>query len=270
MGMRVGALVSTAAVFMLALLAAAGAQESPVVTKTVQRGEVRVVVRGSWTTWRGRVTITRRDRVLTLRRFHGAIPESLRVRDLDGDRESEVIVTLAIGGAHNRAYSVFFSYDPSATRYRELTHWWHEIRPKITDLNDDGAIEFIAADMRFYGEFISFGGSGVPVQVWTFRRSSLVDTTRGYATLIREDAAQLWRWYLLERRRSHPDARGILAAYQADKYLLGEQNDGWRRLETAYRRGDLGRTPTLHGFPAGKRYLWKLRRFLRQTGYAPG
>jgi hypothetical protein len=274
MEMRAETLISVAAAFVLVFVSAATAQRGPIVRKALQRGDVRVVAKGSWTTWRGRVTITRRDRLVTQRRFRGAIPESLSVRDLDGDQEPEVIVTLNIGGAHGRSYSLFFTYDPSAGRYRELAHWWHEVPAEIGDLNGDDATEFITADTRFAYEFTSFADSYFSVQVWTYRAGSLRNTTRGYATLIREDAARLWRWYLLERKQRRPEVRGILAAYQADKYLLGEQNDGWRRLEAAYRRGDVGgdpkgRGPSPTGWPSGKRYLWKLRHFLQRTGYAP-
>ncbi len=272
MGMRSGVLVSVVAGSMLTLISAAAAEKGPIVTKAVQRGDVRAVATGSWTTWRGRVTITRRDRILMRTTFKGALPESVRVRDLDADGEPEVMVTLAIGGAHNRSYSLVFTHDPSTRRYRALWHWWHEDRPTIVDLNRDGATEFVATDRRFAYEFTSFAGSYFPVQVWTYRRGSLSNATTAYASLIREDAGRLWRWYLAERRRSDPEVRGILAAYQADKYLLGEQNDGWRRLEAAYRRGDLGRDPTRpgpgYGWPVGKRYLWKLQHFLLKTGYA--
>ena len=248
-----------------AFLPASAADGGPIVTKTAQSGHVRAVMTGSWKTWRGNVTIARRGRILTRRSFKGAMPESLRVGDLDADGEPEVVARLAIGGVHNRAYSLFFTYDPSETRYRAFKAWWHEVRPTTIDLNHDGATEFVAADMRFAYEFSSFGGSYFPVRVWTYRSGSLANTTTGFSSLVREDAVQLW--YLGERRRRHPDVRGILAAYQADKYLLGEQNDGWRRLEVAYRRGELGRGPN-DGWPRGKRYLWKLRHFLQRTGYA--
>jgi hypothetical protein len=263
---RAGWLLVVTGVVALTFLPASAANRSPTLTKTAQSGQVRAVVTGSWASWRSRVTITRRNRVLTQRTFKGALPESVRIRDLDTDGEPEVIATLAIGGVHNRAYSFFFTYDPSATRYRALKAWWHEVRPTIVDLDRDGATEFVGRDMRFAYEFSSFGGSYFPVRVWTYRGGSLATTTTGYASLIREDAGRLWRWYLAERGRRHPDVRGILAAYQADKYLLGEQNDGWRRLEIAFRRGELGRGPN-DGWPTGKRYLWKLRHFLHRTGY---
>jgi hypothetical protein len=60
--------------------------------------------------------------------------------------------------------------------------------------------------------------------------------------------------------------RGILAAWLADQYSLGRGRAGWRFLERAERRGELGRKPDL--WPVGKAYLRKLRAFLKTTGYA--
>ena len=60
--------------------------------------------------------------------------------------------------------------------------------------------------------------------------------------------------------------RGILAAWLADQYSLGRGRAGWRVLERAVRRGELGHK--FDGWPVGKAYLRKLRAFLRRTGYA--
>ena len=79
-----------------------------------------------------------------------------------------------------------------------------------------------------------------------------------------QDAKRLWRTYSSERRDE--DVRGVLAAWQADQYLLGREDAGWLELERALKRGDL-QGP--NGFwPTGRRYLEALRSFLVKTGYA--
>ena len=54
---------------------------------------------------------------------------------------------------------------------------------------------------------------------------------------------------------------GVLAAYLADAYSLGQSRRGWRRVRRAIR----GRCYDCTARPGG--YLRKLRRFLRRTGY---
>ncbi|WP_256874547.1 hypothetical protein [Nostoc sp. C057] len=51
------------------------------------------------------------------------------------------------------------------------------------------------------------------------------------------------------------DGKGFLAAYLADKYLLNQGQDGWQRVQQAYKKSD--RT----------KFFADLRKFLRETGY---
>ena len=78
------------------------------------------------------------------------------------------------------------------------------------------------------------------------------------------DAKGLWRTYLEQRRTD--DVRGVLAAWQADQYLLGREDKGWLELERALKRGDLKGPDGV--WPTGRRYLRALRAFLVKTGYA--
>jgi hypothetical protein len=61
--------------------------------------------------------------------------------------------------------------------------------------------------------------------------------------------------------------RGVLAGYVADKYLLGQRRAAHRVLRRAARRGDLV-TPLQFGPKTARGYIKKLKRFLRQAGYA--
>ena len=256
-----------------------GAAEGARKARTAERAGVwaRVTWTEGWDFPLAHLVIVRRGKRLfeaTIRdpeTRNGCCPEprDLRVHDLDSDGEPEVLLTLSHGGAHDRVFSLFLTYD-AANAYRMLSHEWAEPRPIRRDLNGDGAIEFIARDTRFSYVFASFAGSVWPVQVWTYRDGLLTNTTRGYRSLIREHSNELWRYH---RRGSIPDSRGLLAAYQAEKYLLGEEQDGWRRLQRAVARGRLGAPQQRcslgrYDHPSGRCYLRKLRRFLRETGYA--
>jgi len=187
----------------------------------------------------------------------------VHVVDLDRDGEPEVVVDLHRSGAHGRRYSLAYRYFPLSGSYRKVLHSWGEVFYELRDLDRDRRPEFVSGDDRFGAAFTSFAGSYYPIRIWRWDHARLVDVTRGYATLIRADERQLWREYLRERQREDPDVRGILAAWLADKYLLGEATDGWRRLQEATRRGDLRGWPT-----SAESYLKDLRAFLVRTGYS--
>ena len=52
---------------------------------------------------------------------------------------------------------------------------------------------------------------------------------------------------------------GVLAAYAADRYRLGERSGARKTLLRALKRGDLA--------PQGRSYISRVDRFLRKIGY---
>jgi subtilisin-like proprotein convertase family protein len=187
------------------------------------------------------------------------------VRDLDADGEPEVIVDEYSGGAHCCTYSVLFRR--AGGGYSTLVHRWGNVGYRLLDLDRDGRPELRSADDRFAYAFTAYATSLDPVQVWRYEHGRLVDVTRSFPGAVAADARAAWRLYLRERRARPREVRGVLAAWLADQLLLGRSAAGWRALDAAYRRGDLGRGPRLYGYPAGTRYLAALRAFLRRTGY---
>jgi hypothetical protein len=186
------------------------------------------------------------------------------VRDLDGDGESEVVVDVYTGGAHCCTHSLLYRWRPGGERYERSTVGWGNQGYRLGDLDADGRPELSSRDDRFAARFTAYAASATPVRIWRYKRGRLLDVTRTFPREVERDAAQLWRDYLRLRRT---EARGLLAAWVADQALLGRADEGWRRLEEANRRGELGRGAKLDGYPAGGRYLAALRSFLRRTGY---
>jgi subtilisin-like proprotein convertase family protein len=190
------------------------------------------------------------------------------VRDLDRDGEPEVLFDFYSGGAHCCTYSLIHRWDGRSRRYARTVRWWGNVGYRLADLDRDGRPELQSYDDRFSYRFTAYVASLRPLQVWHYEGGRLQDVTRRFPRLVARDAASLWRLYLRERRARVKEVRGILAAWLADQYLLGRSAAGWRRLEEAYRRGDVGRGRTMFGYPAGRRYLAELRSFLRRAGYA--
>ena len=179
----------------------------------------------------------------------------LQVRNLDANPEPEVIVDLYTGGAHCCNFSVIYRYDSARKEYTSVEHWWGNTGYEFKDLNQDTIPEFNSYDDRFAYAFASYAGSSYPLQIWQYRDGKMVDITRSYPELIYNDAYQLWQRYS-EYKNEYPEVgRGALAAYLADKYLLGQSEDGWQRVRQAYQESDR------------ESFFADLRKFLQETGY---
>jgi hypothetical protein len=89
--------------------------------------------------------------------------DSLRVRDLDGDGEPEVVLDTFSGGAHCCLWARIFAFDGSA--YRSITHNFADPGYRIGDIDADGVPEWVSADPRFAYRYTSFAGSWFPEQI---------------------------------------------------------------------------------------------------------
>jgi hypothetical protein len=197
----------------------------------------------------------------------GAAPpgSSLRVRDMDGDGEPEVLVDLYTGGAHCCFYTWFYRWDAAAGTYAKRVHGWGDPGYRIADLRHDGEPELVTADDRFAYAFTCFACSLEPIRIFSYDAGRLRDVTRSFPSRLHRDAKEARRIYERERKRKDGDVRGILPAYLADEYRLGHGKRGERLLRNALARGDLRHS---FGFgPTGRTYVRRLHAFLRRTGY---
>lgn len=182
-----------------------------------------------------------------------------QVQDLDGDKEPEVILDFYTGGAHCCTYSLIYGADSAKSQYTTLKHPWGNVGYTLRDLDRDGLPEFNSGDDRFAAQFTAYAGSRFPLQIWQYRQGKMSDVTRQYPQQIYSQAYQLWQEFQ-QNRLNATDAegltvKGILAAYIADKYLLGQGEDGWQKLWQAYRLRNR------------EQFFSDLRKFLKETGY---
>ncbi len=216
----------------------------------------------------------------------------LRVLDLDGDAEPEVLLGNFSGGAHCCFSSLVYRYSPQQavsgrTTYALTTHAWGNGTFELADLDraQAGTVqalpEWLSRDDRFAYAFAAYAASFYPIQIWRYGSDDLgggrfIDVSRDYPKQVYSDAYSLWLQYR-ELRQSLPlpapsqvitpntegqvylsVIRSVLAAYMADKYLLGQEVDGWQRLEQLYPWSDR---------PA---FITDLKHHLRATGYITG
>jgi hypothetical protein len=180
----------------------------------------------------------------------------LVVKDLDGDKEPEIIFT------HNPAMGQrccttarIYGYRKNRNQYSMVASDWRGAGfPQIKDLDGDGKYEFEYADWRFAYAFTVFANSVMPIRIWQYRQGSLDEVTYKYPQAIKRhiEKGNEWHQQLVHENR---DLKGSFAAYAAEKYLLGEGGEGLREIKRSYQGEDK------------QEFLDKLNEFLKKTGY---
>jgi hypothetical protein len=228
--------------------------------------------------------------------YPGGRQRSVRVRDVTGDGEPEVIVDLNTfnygpgpeAGAYDSTEVYYTSYvysyvaelNGGAGGYRRAEGRFSggynglgegDVTYRLRDLKRDGRLEFVTEDDRFA---LDFYPPRLPLRIWRLGPRGFENVTKRYPETIARHARRMWRSYLRLRRARRP-VDGALAVYMADLYLLGRGDQGWERLRRLARR-DL-RYPNEVGVDRQGRenqswqgYLRLLRQILRRTGYAAG
>ncbi|MDA0185610.1 hypothetical protein OJ997_35220 [Solirubrobacter phytolaccae] len=190
-----------------------------------------------------------------------AYDNALQVRDLDGDGEPEVLVTVNWSGTQCCVWSRIYRYDRARNAYAVDQRMWgyYASEPVVRDLDGDGRPELRSLDDDFYEHFAH--QSQRPVQIWSYRQGKLRDVTDRFPRLIRNDAAKLWRWYRKSRY-----ARGTLPAWMADQYRLGRKAHADRVLDQARARGELDKH---YGYEPRDpdAFVKAVKAYLRRSGY---
>ena len=193
---------------------------------------------------------------------------TVRVADLDGDGEVEVLVDRSDGFSPCCTLeTAILRRDPATGAYGELDRHWGD-RYQIDDLDGDRRAELVSGDLRFYQRFASrLVGFQLPVQIVALRGPGLVDVTRAHPGPVRRQARRLARLLaetiaIADGRRpgnrmlARAALRPQLAAYAADERVLGRRSVGDRRVAREVARGRVS---------AGFRRA--LMRFLGSMGY---
>lgn len=188
------------------------------------------------------------------------VPLTVAARDLDGDGEPEVIVSLSSGAAYCCTWWRLYRFQ--GDRYVPRLRWWGDINavPALRDLDHDKRLELVSVDDRF-SKLAPHVAAAYPIQIWHYSRNGFTNVTRAYPDRIAAHAAELWARY----RRANGPARYVLAAWAADQYLLGRKPDADRTLDDALAKGDLD--DYLQAPASAAAFVKMLRSFLRSNGY---
>ncbi|MGB3238882.1 MAG: S-layer homology domain-containing protein [Geitlerinemataceae cyanobacterium] len=179
-----------------------------------------------------------------------------QLKDLDGDGDPELIVDFFVNPPRCCSYSLIYRYAAGQNRYIPLQYSWDYQPPVVQDLDRDGIPEFDGFNSSFAFDFVSsYDDAAFPKQVLQYRQGEMFDVTRQYPEAVRENADFLWKEYL-QRQARNREVKGVLAAYLADKYALGEGEDGWQQVRDSYTQSDR------------EQFLTRLRGSLRRLGYS--
>lgn len=188
--------------------------------------------------------------------------DSVRVRDLDGDGEPEVILDLFWGGAHCCFFANVYSFDGAG--YSSRSRDFGDFGYRIGDIDDDGVPEFVSGDARFAYRFTSFASSVFPIEIMAFSDGAFHDSTAQHPDRVRADARRAWRIFREVSGSNEYEPRGAIAAWAADRYRLGMRAATLKQLRALAHRGRLPGTPPR----SQSRFVVALDRFLRRAGYA--
>ena len=135
------------------------------------------------------------------------------------------------GGAHCCFQTRFFRWLPARKAYGMTFRNWLDAgyRPSTSTARAPSSCSAATRDSATCSRRSRRPRS--PIQIWEFDGGRLRDVTRLFPGQVELDAKRLWRIYLEHRRNE--DVRGVLAAWQADQYLLGREDAGWLELERA-------------------------------------
>jgi hypothetical protein len=189
---------------------------------------------------------------------------SLALQNVWGSSLPEAVVDIYTGGAHC-CFDTIVAFTDAPLAGRFVEHDFGD--PGYNGERHDGVYEFMTADDRFAYAFSSFAASGLPAQVLMLNPAGkFVDVTSTRLDVVARDAKFYWHAYVGDRGTPDADVRGVLAAWCADEYRLGEGAAGRAELARAVRNGWVGKEAG-DLWPANAKFVSLLEGSLRKWGY---
>ena len=181
----------------------------------------------------------------------------INILNLDENQEPEIMIDFVIRDQKNRPfyYSVIYRYSDFTQQYKSVKHIWGTLpyQKQISSINNLPI--FISYDRRFSDYYNSMLAQHLPIQIWQYQGNQMVEQTASYPEQVEKQIAILWLQLNNQFSLSQQDLQGMMAAYIANKSILGETEEGWQRVQQFYQGND---API---------FFNQLRQFLQQTGY---
>lgn len=203
----------------------------------------------------------------------------VQIAELDpANKYPEVLLSSFSGGAHCCNYIQVLTSDTSGQTWRTVNLGPFDGGPiEASDPLRDGRYILKLMDDRFLSRFTPYVGSAAPLRFWMLNGLTFEDISHHakfkpfHLQSLQDDRS----WFLEKR---HLYSNGFLAAYVANKSMVGEFKDGWQQMLKRYdRQSDTGLSYCSAGFDYNgncrrppvtySSFPEALRAFLIDTGY---
>jgi hypothetical protein len=180
----------------------------------------------------------------------------VHILDLDNDNEPEIMIDFLGKDSSNRPlyYSLIYRYSLFSREYKDTQQIWGILPYEKQDSNLENQPIFISFDRRFSQNYQTEISEHLPLQVWQYQSGEMQDQTSAYPEIVEQQTATLWL-ELNQPISSQNNLQGIIAAYLANKSVLGEVEEGWQRVQQVYQESN------------ATSFFNELRQFLIETGY---
>jgi hypothetical protein len=166
------------------------------------------------------------------------ISVGMRLIDLDHDEDPSVIVKYHTGtcGCHNHTLIYYFDYQKERFNRFTSTLYRHDI--EIKDIDGDGKWEILSRGAMFE----SYGIYDKPILIQNLMHGEFADVTSRFPETIRKDNERLsdnlksWKSSMADYEKKA--RKSGIAAYLANKYMLGEGEEVWATLRKVYQESD--------------------------------
>jgi hypothetical protein len=189
-------------------------------------------------------------------------PLDLRVRDLDGDGEPEVIYRTDSGYPQCCVITQVYWLLADGRRYVTIDHDFGR-GFVLKQLDHDARTEFVSSDVAFVQFRVASGDTALPLSIWRYDRLRFTDVTNRFPRQLRRESRELWQGYLKVRRDRDGAWVSQVAGWAADQYRLGRRAQALRVLGREASGGYM-RGTTL----PGRRFIRYIDGYLRANGYA--
>ena len=148
------------------------------------------------------------------------------IGDFDVDGAAEVAVQGFTGGANCCTSSRVYSWRGGDFEKISLG----KIGGDFEDVDGDGSFELVTVDKSFLATFSSHAGSVLPPKILKLEGDSFVEATREYSEYVRSQIEALEAQF----GDSSTVSPSLLAAYVANKSLIGEYDSAWAFMLAHY------------------------------------
>ncbi len=158
---------------------------------------------------------------------------ALAIANLEGAAHpADVVLSLYSGGAHCCFIDEVYSHGHSGYTKRQAD--FQNSGARLEPIGPGGTTQFVTADNNFAYMFTDFAESGMPIRILSFNGLRFINVTRSHPAMIRKDAASWWTAY----RKDHDAGRkGLIAAWAADEYNLGQAKAARATLNAQAKKG---------------------------------